>query len=112
MLPRLLLFTLALACAECDILDLLGIDPNETLALPRPALDRRLWKNSLEEPQHLASLRVEFTSLVNRTFTVEDLPVGPFGNATRGQVIAGRKGSRGCDPALLGDGRQGGSAGL
>ena len=88
MFPRLLLLTLALACAGCDILDLLGIDPNETLELPRPALDRRLWKNSLEDPQHLAGLRVELTSSVNRTFTAEDLPVRPFGIAARGQVIA------------------------
>ena len=93
MFPRLLpVCALAFACAGCDILDFLGIDPNETLAVPTPpAAGRRSpfpYRNSLEDQRGLAGLHVTLTGSVDRTFTAEDIPIRPFGIAARGGIAA------------------------
>ena len=81
----LLVLALLLASAGCDsILDILGISPNETLALDVAGGPTDF--NSLDDDRGLARLRVELSGAIERIFTAEDFPVEPFSVPDKGRI--------------------------
>lgn len=82
MLQRLLLaLGLSLTSAGCD--SILGIfGSRATLALPIPEHRR----DSLDDPQGLAGLRIVVDGAVSGSFVASDLPVAPFGVPGSGTV--------------------------